>query len=155
MRTAYRVLAYLLAIEVVIQAAAVAYAFFGEAAWIEGGGVLDKAVMESDVIPFPEVAGFIIHGINGQLVVPLLALLLLVVSFFAKIPGGVRWAAIVLLVVVVQVLLGMFGRGLPALGMLHGVNALILFTTAVVAARLASGTRSEGRVRVSERADLG
>ena len=154
MRTTYRVLAYLLAVEVVVQAAAIAYAVFGEAAWIERGGILDKAVMESDAIPFQEVVGFIVHGINGQLVVPLLAILLLVVSFFAKVPRGVMWAAIVLVVVVVQVLLGMFGRGVPALGLLHGINALILFAAAVTAARTA-GSRSDGTVRVSERVDVG
>ena len=43
MRATYRVLAYLLALEVVVQAAAIAWAVFGLTAWIEGGGVLDKA----------------------------------------------------------------------------------------------------------------
>ena len=49
-----------------------------------------------------------------------LALILLIVSFFAKIPGGVLWAGLVLVTVVVQVLLGMFGEGAPALGLVHG-----------------------------------
>ena len=48
MRMVYRVLAYLIAGEVVVQAGAIAFAFFGLGAWIDGGGVLDKAAMESD-----------------------------------------------------------------------------------------------------------
>jgi hypothetical protein len=58
---------------------------------------------------------------------------LLVVSFFAKVSGGPRWAAMILALVVIQVLLGVFGhaapllapparhqRADPALGGLHG-----------------------------------
>lgn len=154
MRTTYRVLAYLIAIEVVIQAAAIAYAYFGEAAWIERGGVLDQAVIEGDTIPFPEVVGFIVHGINGQIVIPLLALVLLIVSFFAAVPRGVMWAGIVVLAIVAQVLLGVFGTDLPLLGLLHGLNALIVFATAVLAAR-AAGVGATPVERVSERADVG
>ena len=74
MRVAYRVLAYLLALEVVVQAAAIAWAVFGLSTWIEDGGVLDKAGMESDSTVFDGVLGFAIHGINGQMIVPAIAL---------------------------------------------------------------------------------
>lgn len=126
MRTAYRVLAYLVAFEVVVQAGAIAWAYFGLGKWIEEGGVLDSATRESGGDGFPEVLGFIVHGINGQLVVPLLALVLVVVAFFAKVPKGVRWAGSVFGLVVLQVLLGIFGHGAPSLGLLHGINALAL-----------------------------
>jgi heme A synthase len=133
MRGVYRVLAGLVALEVAIQAAVMALAVFGLTAWVDGGATLDKAVMESDEFPFPEAVGFMIHGINGIMVIPLLALLLLVVSFFAKVPGGVTWAAVVLATVVVQVLLGIFAHEAPALGALHGLNALLIFGAAVMA----------------------
>jgi hypothetical protein len=139
MRTAYRVLAWLVAAEVLVQGAAIAWAIFGLGKWVEGGGVLDKAVMESQGTAFPEELGFAVHGINGQMVVPVLALLLLVVAFFAKLPRGVALAGAVLGLVVVQVLLGMLGHGLPALGLLHGAAALVLLAVAVIAARAASG----------------
>jgi hypothetical protein len=135
MRTAYRVLAWLVAAEVLVQGAAIAWAIFGLGKWVEGGGVLDKAVMESQGTAFPEELGFAVHGINGQMVVPVLALLLLVVAFFAKLPRGVALAGAVLGLVVVQVLLGMLGHGLPALG----AAALVLLAVAVIAARAASG----------------
>lgn len=135
MRSAYRVLAYLICVEVVVQAAAMAYAVAGLGAWVEEGGVLDQSAMESEEILFPELVGFIVHGINGMNLIPLIALILLIVSFFAKIPGGVKWAGLVLLAVIVQVLLGIFAGGVPVLGLLHGVNALVLFTLALLAAR--------------------
>jgi hypothetical protein len=135
MKSVYRALAYLIALEVVIQAAAIAYAVAGLGKWVSEGGVLDAAAMESETTEFTGVAGFMVHGINGQMIVPLLALLLLVVSFFAKIPGGVLWAGLVLLTVVVQVLLGIFGHGAPVLGLLHGAVALVLFVLAVIAGR--------------------
>jgi hypothetical protein len=137
MKSVYRVLAYLVALEVVIQAAAIAYAVAGLGTWIQQGGVLDAAAMESETTEFTGVAGFMVHGLNGQMIVPLIALLLLIVSFFAKVPGGVLWAGLVLVTVVVQVLLGIFGHGAPVLGLLHGVVALVLFTLAVIAARRA------------------
>jgi hypothetical protein len=140
MRATYRVLAYLLALEVVVQAAAIAWAMFGLSTWIEEGGVLDKAQLESDGTPFPGVLGFVVHGINGQMIVPLIALLLFVVSFFAKFPRAVAWAGAALVTVIVQVALGMFAHSLPALGMLHGIVALVLLVVALIAARKASAT---------------
>ena len=43
MRKAYRVLAYLVAAGVALQAAAIAYAMFGLTKWIERGGTLDQS----------------------------------------------------------------------------------------------------------------
>lgn len=137
MRTAYHVLAYLIALEVVIQAAAISFAVFGLGKWITDGGVMDKATMESHSAEFPGVIGFAIHGFNGQNVVPLVGILLLLVSFFAKVPRGIMWAGLVLVLILVQVFLGIFGAGIPELGVLHGLNALVLFSVAVIAARQA------------------
>lgn len=138
MRTVYRILAWILAVEVLIQAAAISYAIFGFGKWIQEGGVLDKSVMESQASVFPEEVGFMVHGLNGMMLVPLLAVLLLLVSFFAKVPGGVALAGGVVGLVALQVLLGMFGHGIPGLGLLHGANALALFTVAVITARRAT-----------------
>lgn len=135
MKTAYRVLAYLVAAEVIVQAMAVVYAVAGLGKWVQDGGVFDKSLMESEGSPFPEVIGFMIHGLNGTMVIPALALILLIVSFFSRIPGSVKWAGLVLLLVVVQISLGLLGHDIPALGALHGLNALLLFTTALYTAR--------------------
>ena len=47
MRTVYRVLAYVIAAVVAIQAAAIGYGVFAQMNWIENGGTLDKATIES------------------------------------------------------------------------------------------------------------
>jgi hypothetical protein len=154
MKSVYRVLAYLIALEVVIQAAAIAFAVAGLGTWIQQGGVLDAAAMESETTEFTGIAGFMVHGINGQMIIPLIALLLLISSFFARIPGGVMWAGIVLLTVAVQVLLGIFGHGAPVLGLLHGAVALVLFSVAVIAARRAEATLG-GLERTSARGTAG
>jgi hypothetical protein len=133
MRTAYRVFAYIIAAEVVIQAAAVAFAISGLFNWIDkDGGTLDKAAIESDV-EFTGVVGFIIHGINGMMLIPLIALIFLIISFFAKVPGGVMWAGVTLALVVLQVTLGLLGSEGPVFGLLHGANALAIFSVAVMA----------------------
>ena len=135
MRLVYKILAYAVAVEVAVQAMAVVFAVAGMDKWVAGGGVLDKAAMESEETPFPEVIGLMIHGMNGMMIIPVIALLLLISSFFAKIPGAVKAAGLVVLLVAVQVTLGMLAHDLPALGALHGLNALLLFSAAVYAAR--------------------
>ena len=137
MRNAYRIIATIICVEVVIQAGAIVFAVAGLGKYITDGNVVDKAAMESDDLSFTGVGGFIIHGINGMMIIPLLGVVLLVVAFFAKVPGGVRVAAIVLASIVVQVFLGIFGHDAPYLGWLHGLNAFILFGSAMYAARLA------------------
>lgn len=143
MRTAYKVLAYLVALGVVVQAGAIAFAVSGLGIWVMEGGVFDKAAFESETLEFTGIAGFMVHGMNGMMVIPLLALLLLIVSFFAKVPRGIVMAAVVLLLVVVQVTLGLLGHSTPYAGLLHGVNALILLGAAISAGRLASRSKSE------------
>jgi hypothetical protein len=135
MKSAYRVLAYLMALEVLVQAGAIAYALFGLGAWIQSGGVLDKAAMESETTEFPGVSGFMVHGMNGQMIVPVIAVLLLVVAFFAKVRGGVALAGMVFGGVAVQVALGILGHSLPLLGWVHGILAIFIFAAALTAAR--------------------
>ena len=133
MKTAYKVLAYLVAVEVAIQAMAVVWGVAGLGKWIDGGGVLDKAVMESEGTPFPEVFGLIVHGLNGTFVIPGIALILVIISFFTKMRGAIKWAVIVFVLVVVQGQLGFLGHEIPAIGALHGLNALALMVTALYA----------------------
>ncbi len=143
MRNAYRILAIIIAVEVVIQAMAMVFAVAGLTIWVDEGGVFDKAAFESDDLSFTGVGGFIVHGINGMMIIPLLGLALLVISFFAKVPGGVKWAGIVLAAIVVQVMLGIFGHESAYVGALHGLNAFVLLGSAGMAARLAKSADVE------------
>jgi hypothetical protein len=139
MRTAYKVLAYLVAAEVAVQAMVMVWAIAGLSKWVQGGGVYDKSViegsMETGAMPFPEVLGILVHGINGSFVVPAVALLLLIVSFFTKVRGAIKWAVILFVLVMVQQQLGFFGHDFPLAGALHGLNALALFGVALYAGR--------------------
>ncbi len=81
--------------------------------------------------------GISLHSLLGERVIPVIVLALLIVSFFARIPGGVKWAAITFGVLVVQVGLGFAGKGLPWVGVLHGINAFALAAVASLAMRQA------------------
>jgi hypothetical protein len=139
MRNVYRVLAILVAVEVVIQAMAIAYAIAGLGKWVEDdGGVLNKQVLDSDSPDFQGVGGFATHGINGTMIIPLIVILLLIVSFFAKVPGGVRFAAIIFGLVALQVFLGIFSHEIPFVIVLHVLNAFLILGASIAAARAAS-----------------
>ena len=118
-----------------VQAAAIAFATFGLLAYVDGGGTFDKATDEGGV--YGGAVGFVVHSVNGQMITPVLALALLVVAYIAKVPGGVRWSAIVFVTVVVQVGLGIAAEAVPTLGWVHGALAVALFAVAVIAARRA------------------
>lgn len=126
MRATYRYLAYAIPVLVAVQAAAIAFAFFGLSHWIDDGNQLTKASMESDSTNFTGVVGFMIHGMVGEMLIPLVAIVLLVVSFIAKVPGGSKWAAFIVLDIVLQIALAFTAFGAPVVGMLHGLNALFL-----------------------------
>jgi hypothetical protein len=135
MKTAYRVFAYLVAAEVVVQAMLIAWAVAGLGKWVNGGGVFDKSVMESEETPFPEVLGVPLHGLNGMFVIPVIALVLLILSFFTKLRGASKWAGLLFALVIVQGQLGFLGHEAPIAGAVHGFNALLLFSVAVYTAR--------------------
>jgi len=149
MKNAYRILATIIAVEVVIQAMAMVFAVAGLGIWVDEGGVYDKAAMEDEDITFTGAAGFAVHFLNGTILIPLLGLILLIVSFFAKVPGGVKWAAIVFGAIVVQVFLGIFGHESAYIGMLHGLNAFVLLGSAGMAARLAKSASAESPTTVT------
>jgi hypothetical protein len=141
MRTVFRVLITLVAVEVLVQGMAIAYALAGLGHWIDkDGGVANKALFDSDNPDFPGVGGFMIHGLNGTLIIPVLVLLTLIVSFFAKVPGGSKTAGIIVGLVILQVFLGIFSHEVPYVILLHVLNAFVIFSVAAIASyRLGRG----------------
>ncbi|MEI8407537.1 MULTISPECIES: hypothetical protein [unclassified Kribbella] len=131
MRSVYRVLAGLIAIGVLVQAMSVALGWFTALKDMDEGAVISKNT------DFNFGQGM--HGIVGMMVIPALALLLLIVSFFARVEGGIKWALYVFGVVVLQIALAFGAWALPAIGALHGLNAFALLAVASMAARKASG----------------
>lgn len=137
MRSAYKYLAYAIDALILVQAAAIAWAVFGLSKWIEDGNSLTKAKMDGNTFSFTEERGFMIHGINGQMLIPLVGLVLLIISFFAKVPEGPKWAGMLFGGIVLQVVLGFVSHAVPALGFIHGFWALLLFWLAYRTAKQA------------------
>jgi hypothetical protein len=122
---------------VALQASFIALGTFGLGSWVEKGNDITKTVLESGGASGD--VGFMLHSIGAD-AAALVALLLLIVSFFAKIDGGVRAALFVFLDVVLQWVLAFVSFGVWAVGILHGLNAFLLFGLGMMAA--ATATRS-------------
>ncbi|MCU1589809.1 MAG: hypothetical protein JWP11_1065 [Frankiales bacterium] len=141
MRSTYRVLAYALAVEVLVQAMAIAYGMAGLGKWVEDDhGVLNKKVADGSSLPFRGGGGFALHGVNGMLIIPILVLLLLIVSLFAKIEGGRKQAAILFGLVLLQVILGIALHGVPYVAPLHALNAFAILVVAYQTGKRAGGS---------------
>jgi hypothetical protein len=139
---AYRFLALTIAVLVVVQAGAIAWGFFGVHNFVNDGGIVDEEFLDcrEDCESFSGDIGFFLHMfIVGTVLIPLCSLVLLIVSFFAKVPKGVMLAAIIVGLVILQVfvlppLSREFGSGF---GALHGINALLIMGAAGGAAQRA------------------
>jgi hypothetical protein len=138
MRGAYKGIAQLIALGVLLQAAFVASAWFQAINDVDGGKVINE--------DYEGNLGHALHGITGMMIMPLLGLLLLIVSFFAKLPGGVKWAGFTFLAIVVQVVLAFVSFGVPIIGVLHGINAFVVLGLAIYAARQVAGGPASERV---------
>jgi hypothetical protein len=128
MRNVYRIVGMLIAIAVVLQVASIALAGFTIAKDADDGTSIG-----ADYSNF----GQSYHSIAGS-VIGLLALVFLIVSFLTDVPRGRVLAGIVVALVVVQFLLAVVSFGVPALGVLHGINGLVIAGVASAAARRAA-----------------
>jgi hypothetical protein len=126
----YRVLASLVALGVIVQASAIAFGWFTALNRVDNGLVIKKN--------YDGNLGDTIHSVNGQFVMPLLGLILLIVSFFAAktVPGARTWAGIVFGAIVLQIVLAFVAFSAPVVGALHGINALVVLGTAIRASML-------------------
>jgi hypothetical protein len=131
MKQVYVWLARLIAVGVVLQAAFITWGTFDVFKTVDDGKVFTAD-------PDDYNAGQALHSVFGGMVIPLLVLVLLIVSFFAKVPRGVTLALIALGLVVLQFLLAIFSFGAPVVGLLHGINAFVLAGVAGFADRRAS-----------------
>jgi len=125
MKSAYKYLALAIALDVLLQAASIAYAVSGLASYVDDGHQVAEGTLAD--AHFTGVGGYALHATNGMVVIPLLAIALLVVALLSRIPGAARQAGIMLVMVVVQVGLGGAAGAVPILGALHGVLALAVF----------------------------
>ena len=139
MRKLYSALAWVIAAGVVIQAASIAFGFGGMVGYVMDGGVVDKALIESEQATFTGDLGFSVHDLVGGLALPVVALALGIVSFFVREVRRARTIAWSLFVLIfVQGSAGYAIPDLPYVGLFHGANALLILVLAVYAARQAS-----------------
>ncbi|GAA1607038.1 MULTISPECIES: hypothetical protein [Kribbella] len=128
MRNVYRIVGLTIAIAVVLQVASIALSGFTIAK-----DANDGASIGADYSNFGETY----HSIAGS-VIGLLALVFLIVSFLTDVPRGRVLAGVVVGLVVVQFLLAVVSFGVPALGVLHGINGLVIAGIASAGARRAA-----------------
>jgi heme A synthase len=140
MTKAFRVLAFLIAALVFVQAFTVAWGVAGLAIWVDEGNDFTSEVLGGDDMPFTELYGMMIHGMSGMMLIPLVALITMIVGLLAKFPGSTKYGVTIFLLVVLQVALGLFGHELSLAGGLHGMNALILLGVAITAGTRAKDT---------------
>jgi hypothetical protein len=117
-RTTFRWLSAILFILVVVQ---VAFAAFGA---FDAVHKADKVAISKKTIE----DGFNVHGAVGTLIVILMLLLLIVAAAGRLGPALVKFSAAIFALGVIQFLLGVVSTSAPAVGILHGLNALLIFS---------------------------
>jgi len=125
MRALYIWLSRLIALGVVLQVLFIAWSAF------------DIVKNAGDGVPFTEDTeaniGQALHLYVGMMAIPALALIFAIVSFFAKVRGGVALAWVTLGLVVLQIVLAYVSFAAPVVGMLHALNAFAIAAAAGIA----------------------
>jgi hypothetical protein len=129
MKATYLWLTRLIALAVVLQAAFIAWGTFDVFNAVDDGEAFTAQPEDYNV-------GQGLHSIFGVMVIPLLALLLLIFSFFVKTSRAVWFALGVVGLVVLQFVLALVSFGVPFIGVLHGINAFLIAGMAGVAGRM-------------------
>ena len=144
----YRVFASLVALGVVVQAALIAYGIAALGHWIYDGRntATRETFEEGSSIDYGGKIGFDLHGELGALWLQLLAVAFLIVAVSTRrsVDRGVRWAGVVLGLMVLQGALGFATLAVPGVAALHAVNALALFSAAAYAATRLTPARTIG-----------
>ncbi len=119
MRSAFRWLTAVLFVAVVVQVALAAFGGF-------------DAVHKADKVSISKKAienGFNAHGLVGTLIVLLMLITLIVAAAGGIGPAQTKFVGVILALGVIQYLLGVVSTSAPAVGLLHGLNALAIFST--------------------------
>jgi hypothetical protein len=118
MSSAFRIWASVVSLAVILQVGLASYGAFHAVNVADDKGSIAKKSAED---------AFAFHAILGYLIF-LAAIVLLVLAFLAR-RGGVassrvRWSAILLGLILVQIVFALIGHASAGLGILHGMNAL-------------------------------
>lgn len=119
MRAAYRYLIALIFALVVVQIGLAAYGAFDTIHKAESAPIAKKTTEDA----------FGAHAILGSVVVLLMIVLLILAAAGRMDVAKVRWAAIIAGLGILQFILGAVSTSAPAVGFLHGINAMAIFVT--------------------------
>jgi hypothetical protein len=114
---AYKGLAHAITACVVLQVAWIAAGTFFLAKETDDG----KTITEDNFRSW----GMDLHSIFAM-IIPVLAIALLIAAFVIKRPGAPKWAGLVFGTVVLQWVLAIIAFGVPAVGVLHALNAFVM-----------------------------
>lgn len=146
MQKTYLFFARFISILIVVQAMAIVITYAGLLHWIDGGATLDKSVLDGWEDKPPDfqgsIGGFFHFFLVGMVLIPLSGLILVIVSFFAKIPRGVLLAVAIFVSIIVQYVSAVISSDAPYVGLIHGLNAFILLGLTLVAAKAAKDARA-------------
>lgn len=131
MKLSYRILAWILCILVMLQAASHAWFSAAAAKFLSEGGTLDLS--NTTELPFTGVIGVIIHSMSGMYLFPLVVVVMIVVGYLTRTPRAAGIAVVIAVLIAVQITLGLTAPAIPALAFLHGFNALLIFLGALYA----------------------
>jgi len=130
MKTAFRVIAWVIAGAVMVQAAVMVFAIAGLFKYVSEGGVVSEQT-EPDAIV--EGVGVVIHVTLANYLFPLLGLVAVVIAAFTRRASTIWTAVILLVLILLEWFLGVAGYSAPIAGFLHGINGLAIFGLALLA----------------------
>jgi heme A synthase len=134
MRATYRWLTAIIFALVVIQIGLAAYGAFDDIHKSESAPIAKKTTEDA----------FGAHAILGSVIVLLMIVLLILAAAGRMDTAKVRWAGILVGLGILQYILGVVSPSAPAVGFLHGVNALAIFAaTGMLAHRTWTSEKAE------------
>lgn len=135
MRSTFRYLTSVLFVAVVVQVALAAFGAFNAVHKSKHAPIAHKAIDN----------GFGPHALLGYIII-LVMLVLLVVAAVGRLgQPSMRLAGGLLLAGIIQAILGMISENAPGVGVLHGINALVIFSlSGMLAHRTWSAERAGG-----------
>ena len=119
MSNAFRIWSSVVSLAIIVQVGLAAYGGFHAVDESDDKGTIGKNAVSN---------GFDAHSVLGYVIL-IAAIILLMLAFASRRQGGahrVRWSALIVGLIVVQVLLAAAGDAVPWLGILHGMNALAI-----------------------------
>ena len=119
MNSAFRMWASIVSLAIIIQVGLASYGAFNAVDKADDQGTIGKDAVSD---------GFGAHAGLGYIIF-LAALILLILAFLSRRAGGpprVKWSGAILGLIVVQILLAWAGGASAWLGVLHGMNALLV-----------------------------